>query len=609
MQNNKNFEVSTNLINRFSTFVFHDYETYGAETKKLRASQFASINTDSKFNIIDSSKKNFYADVQLDYVPDIEASFITGVTPIDVKGFKESKEYPVYDERTFFKVINSLFSKENTCSLGFNSINFDDEVSRNGFYRNLLPIYKREFDKNCARYDIYPMAKMFSFFYSDKLNLAEEGSMKLSNLSSRNGFIPSGGYHDALVDVEATIFITNMFKDLNPKLFNHLLNVTNKQYRTNEVNHCINNQEILLVESSYFGSESMYVRPILPIMYSSKNKNKLYGIDLSQTELINKLVSLTKETFKPLYDYNSDELTKEEMKEKFKELKALFSFELNKAPAMIPEKSLDQVDIHNLNQKFINIEEAKNNLKFVTDNYITIKSLLKDYVYYQDNFKYKEIMNDELKIYSNPFVNDSDANLMSVFHQNFDPTVKESIFKILANDHYFGTPYLNDMLHLMLMRNHHEEIKEYLNENDSSNTYSKVKDKFEKYLINSISMLYNGYPIANNYDYSNDNISIEKYEKNERMSLDTMLTLKDKIPLLIESINSNPDLNADEREYKLNIVNKYRDSLSNTYKTLKSYGADVLYKDYIQKNHTQTQENDNSLKKKESKTSSSRNKP
>ena len=85
------------------------------------------------------------------------------------------------------------FSQNSTISLGYNSIRYDDEISRNGFYRNLLPVYEREWKNNCSRWDIIPVVRMYAFLYPNEINIPtdEEGkpSFRLEKLSVANGFV------------------------------------------------------------------------------------------------------------------------------------------------------------------------------------------------------------------------------------------------------------------------------------------------------------------------------------------------------------------------------------------------------------------------------------
>ena len=114
-------------------FLFYDYETFGISPKNDRIAQFAAIRTDADFNIIDEPI-NIHCQQYDDYIPSPEAILITGITPdyCNEHGLPEHEfAQRVYDE----------FMKPNTCVLGFNSVRFDDEMTRYLFYRNFFDPY------------------------------------------------------------------------------------------------------------------------------------------------------------------------------------------------------------------------------------------------------------------------------------------------------------------------------------------------------------------------------------------------------------------------------------------------------------------------------------
>ena len=63
-----------------STFLFHDYETFGTHPALDRPAQFAAIRTDSEFNVI-GEPEVFYCKPADDYLPQPGAVLITGITP------------------------------------------------------------------------------------------------------------------------------------------------------------------------------------------------------------------------------------------------------------------------------------------------------------------------------------------------------------------------------------------------------------------------------------------------------------------------------------------------------------------------------------------------
>jgi Exonuclease I len=106
-----------------STFLFHDYETFGTHPALDRPAQFAAIRTDSEFNVI-GEPEVFYCKPADDYLPQPGAVLITGITPQEARAKGEN-------EAAFAARIHSLFTVPKTCILGYNNVRFDDEVTRN----------------------------------------------------------------------------------------------------------------------------------------------------------------------------------------------------------------------------------------------------------------------------------------------------------------------------------------------------------------------------------------------------------------------------------------------------------------------------------------------
>lgn len=119
--------------NKQPTFYVHDYETFGQRPALDRPAQFAGVRTDLDFNLVEEPLV-IYCKPADDYLPQPEAVMITGITPQHAlaNGVNEAE---------FSRQIHQAFSVPGTCILGYNNIRFDDEVSRNIFYRNFYDPY------------------------------------------------------------------------------------------------------------------------------------------------------------------------------------------------------------------------------------------------------------------------------------------------------------------------------------------------------------------------------------------------------------------------------------------------------------------------------------
>ncbi|OXE29917.1 exodeoxyribonuclease I, partial [Vibrio parahaemolyticus] len=88
-----------------------------------------------------------YCQLPADYLPSPEAALITGITP--QKAMQEGLSEP-----EFIAKIHAELSKPKTTSLGYNSIRFDDEVTRYTCYRNFIDPYAWSWQNGNSRWDL-----------------------------------------------------------------------------------------------------------------------------------------------------------------------------------------------------------------------------------------------------------------------------------------------------------------------------------------------------------------------------------------------------------------------------------------------------------------------
>lgn len=199
------------------TLYWHDYETFGADPQRDKPSQFAGVRTDEAFNIIEEPLC-IYCKPPDDYLPQPDACLITGITPQQAltKGLCEAE---------FIKQIHARLAIPNTCTLGYNSLRFDDEVTRNTLYRNFYDPYAREWQNGNSRWDLIDVVRAARALRPERINwpLNTEGkpSFRLEDLTRANE-ISHEGAHDALADVYATIAFAKLLKQAQPKLYDFL---------------------------------------------------------------------------------------------------------------------------------------------------------------------------------------------------------------------------------------------------------------------------------------------------------------------------------------------------------------------------------------------------
>ncbi|MCG8428328.1 MAG: exodeoxyribonuclease I, partial [Chromatiales bacterium] len=256
-----------------STFYWHDYETWGANPRTDRAAQFAGIRTDLDFNIV-GQPLNIYCRPSDDILPHPEACLITGITPQHAlrEGVVEAE---------FFTVINEELGRPGTCGVGYNSLRFDDEFTRYGFYRNFIDPYAREWQNGNSRWDVIDMVRLTRALRPEGIEwpVNEEGvtSFRLELLTEANG-ISHEAAHDALSDVYATIAMAKLVKEKQPRLFDYAFQLRDKR----KVSGLIDPQKMepVLHVSSMFPAQLGCISMVVPLTWHPANSNGIIVYDL-----------------------------------------------------------------------------------------------------------------------------------------------------------------------------------------------------------------------------------------------------------------------------------------------------------------------------------------
>ncbi len=255
------------------TFYWHDYETFGTSPSMDRPSQFAGIRTDSDLNVIDEPLV-VYCKPAGDVLPHPQACLITGITPQDAleKGVTEAE---------FIRRIHNEMAQPETCTVGYNSIRFDDEFSRHALYRNFYDAYAREWQNGNTRWDLIDLVRVCRALRPEGINWPdhEDGtpSFRLEHLTAANG-IGHEDAHDALSDVLATIALARLVKKEQPKLYDYVLQMRNKRKATELLD--VSEQKPLLHTSGMFPASRYCTTLVMPLAMHPLNKNGVICFDL-----------------------------------------------------------------------------------------------------------------------------------------------------------------------------------------------------------------------------------------------------------------------------------------------------------------------------------------
>ena len=260
------------------TFLWHDYETFGANPRRDRPAQFAAIRTDAELNEI-GEPIMVYCRPANDFLPDPQSCLITGILPQECL----EKGLP---EQAFAAVIEAAFSQPGTVGVGYNSIRFDDEVTRFLFWRSLIDPYAREWQNECGRWDLLDVVRLTYALRPDGIQWPkkEDGSpsFKLEHLTKANGLVHEAA-HDALSDVRATIAMARLIREKQPKLFDFALSLRDKHRVAQELGlpaTAITAKPFLHV-SGMFPTERGCLAVMWPLASHPTNKNELLAWDLA----------------------------------------------------------------------------------------------------------------------------------------------------------------------------------------------------------------------------------------------------------------------------------------------------------------------------------------
>lgn len=383
------------------TILWHDFETFGISPKYDKPSQFAAIRTDLELNII-GEPEVFYCKPPADYLPHPEACLVTGITP--QKALEEG-----LTEAQFCARIQALFTEPNTCVAGYNSIRFDDEVSRYLFYRNFYDAYAREWQNGNSRWDIIDMVRACYALRPEGINWpivknedgSERVSFRLELLTAENG-ISHEAAHDAMSDVYATIEMAKLIKQKQPKLYDFLFNLRSKREVADLID--IYNMKPVVHTSGKISSKQGSTSWFAPVAMHPSNKNAVIAVDLAQSP--EPLLTLEKEQIKERLYTKRSELAESEHPIPLKLI------HLNKCPVVAPAKTLTEENAARLS---IPREQCLINLKQLQENAALIRE--KVGFVFTENYGDRAPDDAEHALYSGGFFGDADKQQMELIVQ------------------------------------------------------------------------------------------------------------------------------------------------------------------------------------------------
>jgi exodeoxyribonuclease-1 len=310
-----------------TTLYWHDYETFGVDPKRDRPAQFAGLRTDEALNEV-GEPLVIYCKPARDVLPHPEACLLTGITP----QLAEAHGMP---EPEFIARIHAELAQPGTCGVGYNTLRFDDEVTRNTLYRNFYDPYAREWQQGNSRWDLIDLVRVTYALRPEGIEWPrhDDGrpSFRLEDLAMANG-IGHESAHDALSDVRATIGLARLIRDRQPRLYDWLFQLRNKRKAAEQLD--LVGHEPVLHTSRMYPSETGCTTLVMPLVGEPGNNNSVLVYDLRQDP--SPFLALDVEGLRDRLFTRAEDLPEGVERLPVKSVK------INKCPALAPRKTLDE---------------------------------------------------------------------------------------------------------------------------------------------------------------------------------------------------------------------------------------------------------------------------
>lgn len=372
-----------------TTLYWHDYETTGVDPARDRPLQFAGVRTDAELNIV-GEPVTLYCQPPLDRLPHPQACLITGLSPQSVM----TRGRP---EPEFIAAIHRQLSKPGTCGVGYNSMRFDDEVTRFTLYRNFYDPYEREWKNGNSRWDIIDMLRLTRALRPEGIEWPdhEDGapSFRLEDLTAANG-LEHGAAHDALSDVYAAIEVARLVKSRQPKLYDYVYSHRSKRQVASFINLAA--RKPFLHVSSRLPRDNAYLAVMMPLCAHPTNNNAIVAVNLMADPgvlLTQNSDTLRERLFTPTAELPTDT-----------ERVALKGIHLNRCPVVATTRLLDKASAQRLG---IDLERCEANYHRLLDHDLKekIQAVFSD-------AEYDEARDAESALYQG-FLPSSDSSLLA----------------------------------------------------------------------------------------------------------------------------------------------------------------------------------------------------
>ena len=316
-----------------ASFLFYDLETFGADPRRTRIAQFAAIRTDEALNPVDEPV-DFLVRPANDLLPSPAATLVTGIDPH--RALREG----VHEAEAFSRILDEM-ARPQTCTLGYNSLRFDDEFVRHGLFRNFHDPYEREWRGGNSRWDLLDVLRLAHALRPDGIQWPrrEDGhaSFRLEHLAEANG-VREGDAHEALSDVRALIGMARLLRRSQPRLWDYALGLRDKR-RAAQLLDVAAMRPVLHVSQRYPAAR-LCAAAVLPLARHPSIDSRVVAFDLDEDP--EALLALDAEAIADRLYVRQADLPEGERRIPLKEI------HLNRCPALVDWAHLRPADLERL---------------------------------------------------------------------------------------------------------------------------------------------------------------------------------------------------------------------------------------------------------------------
>ena len=380
-------------------YVFYDFETTGLDTKFSQPIQIAAVCLDENFQELDKIDQKCKLNDGI--VPHPSAMLVTKVSIDDLKNKQSFYDMMDYVHDKFKSWGPAIF-------IGYNSIRFDEEVLRSGFFQSLHDPYLTNTNKN-SRTDLFKIVLGLVALNNNiiKIPVSEKTkrpSFKLELIAKANG-VEHIKAHDALSDVYATIEVARIIKDKAPHYWNECMQILGPR----DLMEYIQNHDYFYAAPEHAAANVTY-KPLSFLTNNPNNNKELAFFDLNYDPKkyyesgISKIISMIESKQKVIRLYQS-----------------------NKAPIILSSEFIKSSGIYK-NDELDAFKEKADEMKS-HDAFIdkTNFALVERYDDFQITREPSEFL--EAQIYNGGFYSSSDKEKITLFKNSDNPENKYSISK------------------------------------------------------------------------------------------------------------------------------------------------------------------------------------